>query len=80
MEEGQRQQNHPGKGHPKVVLILVVMEEGQRPSLLHFFMAAILRLNPCCNGRGSKTITEGTEKKFAVVLILVVMEEGQRPH
>ena len=57
------------------------MEEGQR----HFGGGAkdqvSFGLNPCCNGRGSKTqpVAEGTEKKFTV-LILVVMEEGQRLH
>ena len=39
-----------------LVLILVVMEEGQRHvlSLVPFFMV-LHCLNPCCNGRGSKT-------------------------
>ena len=35
-------------------------------------------LNPCCNGRGSKTAGEAQPKQEPKVLILVVMEEGQR--
>ena len=38
-----------------------------------------LSLNPCCNGRGSKTATvNAAQTASANVLILVVMEEGQR--
>ena len=37
------------------------------------------RLNPCCNGRGSKTSSPNDERRGRrFVLILVVMEEGQR--
>ena len=36
-------------------------------------------LNPCCNGRGSKTRGQRPASvQQIVVLILVVMEEGQR--
>ena len=38
-----------------------------------------LSLNPCCNGRGSKTLRLLEPIMLQViVLILVVMEEGQR--
>ena len=39
-------------------------------------MILMKRLNPCCNGRGSKTA--GLRPRGCGVLILVVMEEGQR--
>ena len=62
----------------KVVLILVVMEEGQRPRL-HEDQGRRLCLNPCCNGRGSKTGDRPMNQGESwAVLILVVMEEGQR--
>ena len=53
------------------------MEEGQRLVNIALSFDKAIRLNPCCNGRGSKTVslllvTNGS------VLILVVMEEGQR--
>ena len=36
-------------------------------------------LNPCCNGRGSKTLSYvAITDRLIEVLILVVMEEGQR--
>ena len=54
MEEGQRQQNHAEKREPHV-LILVVMEEGQRRVHRAERATAQNCLNPCCNGRGSKT-------------------------
>ena len=57
MEEGQRhdtKETSCNQAHE--VLILVVMEEGQRhlTNSLNGFDAE--SLNPCCNGRGSKTI------------------------
>ena len=56
------------------------MEEGQR--LLHrICLKCVCRsgLNPCCNGRGSKTSpTPSRKPRCSMVLILVVMEEGQR--
>ena len=40
----------------------------------------MVSLNPCCNGRGSKTSkTTNRPDGGLPVLILVVMEEGQRP-
>ena len=60
------------------VLILVVMEEGQR---LSFWGVSSYNksLNPCCNGRGPKTTEQDVvEITVPKVLILVVMEEGQR--
>ena len=80
MEEGQRLQAGSKDCYRRPeVLILVVMEEGQRhrPGLIR--ANARGRLNPCCNGRGSKTITGDLKKACDDVLILVVMEEGQRP-
>ena len=54
------------------------MEEGQR----HFRAANVsdadFSLNPCCNGRGSKTRKARPSIFSAIVLIVVVMEEGQR--
>ena len=44
-------ENEDGK-----VLILVVMEEGQRHNYDRLKQRRVcVRLNPCCNGRGSKT-------------------------
>ena len=40
---------------PNQVLILVVMEEGQRLWSAHCHRRKRSCLNPCCNGRGSKT-------------------------
>ena len=57
MEEGQRP-FHKNNTHPtKKVLILVVMEEGQRLEECGEAETE-LGLNPCCNGRGSKTIPQ----------------------
>ena len=55
------------------------MEEGQR--LVHNCRenADLASLNPCCNGRGSKTrVCQAARTAGRHVLILVVMEEGQR--
>ena len=81
MEEGQRRAMHKRmKRQGGTVLILVVMEEGQRPSSCGgTTRCKTTSLNPCCNGRGSKTpcgMQAGVHG--AKVLILVVMEEGQR--
>ena len=59
------------------VLILVVMEEGQRLTSRDIKDGAAC-LNPCCNGRGSKTVCPEGDTLNIAVLILVVMEEGQR--
>ena len=54
------------------------MEEGQRRMNAYDNINSY-GLNPCCNGRGSKT---GAVNNLLIclfsVLILVVMEEGQR--
>ena len=57
------------------VLILVVMEDGlvQQISNIHY---KFIRLNPCCNGRWSRTKMTVIERINANVLILVVMEDG----
>ena len=65
--------------HCACVLILVVMEEGQRHSVKSYLTDSTRCLNPCCNGRGSKTPSASARRPTrASVLILVVMEEGQR--
>ena len=48
--------------------------------MFYFNTGAVLRdgLNPCCNGRGSKTPYRRVKMLNSSVLILVVMEEGQR--
>ena len=59
------------------VLILVVMEDGlvRRQQLLQRMLFA--SLNPCCNGRWSRTPDSEKLVKFLIrVLILVVMEDG----
>ena len=57
MEEGQRQKAEPKQEEQtsSKVLILVVMEEGQRQRTQRLPWD-LQRLNPCCNGRGSKTL------------------------
>ena len=80
MEEGQRQVKSMPPTHGSAVLILVVMEEGQRHGAGAYpIRVDFCRLNPCCNGRGSKTPQNGGAFPTTTVLILVVMEEGQRP-
>ena len=57
MEEGQRLCTHHGWLHNEyMVLILVVMEEGQRLYEKVADARQSMSLNPCCNGRGSKTL------------------------
>ena len=81
MEEGQRHNRMTAAQLMRSeVLILVVMEEGQRHQAVVVLSERRGCLNPCCNGRGSKTLRS---KLFLwdsrpTVLILVVMEEGQR--
>ena len=56
MEEGQRLSARTCRKLDGLrVLILVVMEEGQRLIRLHSNRLVHQCLNPCCNGRGSKT-------------------------
>ena len=57
----------------RVVLILVVMEDGLWPNWVPCLF--LRSLNPCCNGRWSLTLTL-REMKTRNVLILVVMEDG----
>ena len=59
------------------VLILVVMEDG----LVHRYRLRKCKwytgLNPCCNGRWSRTaISAIVVLSHSIVLILVVMEDG----
>ena len=54
------------------------MEEGQRQQNAASNAVENASLNPCCNGRGSKTASEAANGANNEVLILVVMEEGQR--
>ena len=56
MEEGQRRDLFQTIEFDEGVLILVVMEEGQRQIIYWIIMGfGTKSLNPCCNGRGSKT-------------------------
>ena len=56
MEEGQRLPRVDISARRcRFVLILVVMEEGQRHTSARKLLHNLTRLNPCCNGRGSKT-------------------------
>ena len=79
MEEGQRHFLQGQQNHAEEVLILVVMEEGQRrahTSLVSSRMMRVLILVVMEEGQrpeeGLRRAVEGR------VLILVVMEEGQR--
>ena len=56
MEEGQRHDNSRLENF-SLVLILVVMEEGQRQGQWCPIVIDYTGLNPCCNGRGSKTLS-----------------------
>ena len=55
MEEGQRLRFSLLLVLSLRVLILVVMEEGQRHGFSLDILCKTSCLNPCCNGRGSKT-------------------------
>ena len=55
MEEGQRLHGRGIISSSSAVLILVVMEEGQRHLCRTHGQGEGDRLNPCCNGRASKT-------------------------
>ena len=59
------------------VLILVVMEDGLvQPEKLKDAVKEVC-LNPCCNGRWSRTVLEMLWQLLTLsVLILVVMEDG----
>ena len=64
----------------EVVLILVVMED----ALVHIFFKlncmSKKSLNPCCNGRCTRTIDLSQAKLVTLVLILVVMEDALVPY
>ena len=57
------------------VLILVVMDDGLVLSKEQFDKMAT-RLNPCCNGRWSRTSFQNPTVLLQKVLILVVMDDG----
>ena len=65
----------PMPGDP-MVLILVVMEDGLVQVLRQVNQMTSKCLNPCCNGRWSRTIVEINVRNVPEVLILVVMEDG----
>ena len=52
------------------------MEDGLVPTNQTTNIRLAFGLNPCCNGRWSRTIYRKYELLFSVVLILVVMEDG----
>ena len=59
------------------VLILVVMEDGLVLPIMIFIQMIKKSLNPCCNGRWSRTKHQiDVWNSGATVLILVVMEDG----
>ena len=59
------------------VLILVVMEDALAPGILVSEIRREDSLNPCCNGRCTRTKKVRVEEtKKTIVLILVVMEDA----
>ena len=60
----------------KMVLILVVVDNGLVHTVIKAVHARSVRLNPCCNGQWSRTILTTNIQIFQEVLILVVMEDG----
>ena len=64
------------KGENTCVLILVVMEDGLVQCSKWCSNQCCTCLNPCCNGRWSRTILILYVKLLCGVLILVVMEDG----
>ena len=58
------------------VLILVVMEDGLVLSEILLIKSVKRCLNPCCNGRWSRTQHDDWSSRADSVLILVVMEDG----
>ena len=52
------------------------MEDGLGPMLAVLSLSLILSLNPCCNGRWSRTVPDAELHPTTEVLILVVMEDG----
>ena len=58
------------------VLILVVMEDGLVLPSFFIINNSLICLNPCCDGRWSRTKQDVAEAIVEGVLILVVMEDG----
>ena len=58
-----------------LVLILVLMEDGLGQTLVDRVYNALC-LNPCFNGRWSRTVVGTTTAPTPQVLILVLMEDG----
>ena len=53
------------------------MEDGLVPRQIADATNQTTSLNPCCNGRWSRTLITATDGwRFCLVLILVVMEDG----
>ena len=52
------------------------MEDGLVQSIAILMAYSLIRLNPCCNGRWSRTLLSHCKLIFKHVLILVVMEDG----
>ena len=77
MDNGLVRQNWQHKDLYKGVLILVVVEDGLVLMKKKIFVALFAGLNPCCNGRGSRTANAFTvSTSVSLVLILVVVDEG----
>ena len=59
------------------VLILVVMEDALAPKKKQCFIFLSKCLNPCCNGRCTRTMIKVVRQLVCLqVLILVVMEDA----
>ena len=63
----------------KIVLILVVMEDALARLQERDQPRKKTRLNPCCNGRCTRTPQKNTQAQNENVLILVVMEDALAP-
>ena len=61
---------------PACVLILVVMEDALAPMTHDIGQVNTHCLNPCCNGRCTRTQLDGETASEFLVLILVVMEDA----
>ena len=60
----------------KIVLILVVVEDGLVPLQFSSKVLFTPSLNPCCSGRWSRTGKEYFKERSKSVVILVVVEDG----
>ena len=66
-----------GERNPEVVLILVVMEDALAHKKKFGSKNEITCLNPCCNGRCTRTEQQkAAQAENTCVLILVVMEDA----